>query len=49
MGKRATSMLLNPMEYANKTIVAYKNPLKDNYSTPYITSIYSGMMFNSYC
>ncbi len=39
---------LNPMDYADKTIVAYKNPGK-NYATPYITSAFSGMLFNSYC
>lgn len=39
---------LNPMDYVNKTIVAYKNPGK-NYATPYITSAFSGMLFNSYC
>lgn len=39
---------LNPMNYVQKTIVAYKNPGKE-YASPYITSQYSGMMFNSYC
>lgn len=39
---------LNPMQYVEKTIVAYKNP-GHNFISPYITSAYSGMMFNSYC
>lgn len=39
---------LNPMDYVNKTVVAYKNPGK-NYATPYITSAFSGMLFNGYC
>lgn len=39
---------LNPMEYTQKTVVAYKNPGK-NFNTPYVTSNYSGMMFSSYC
>lgn len=39
---------LNPMNYVQKTMVAYKNPGK-SYPNPYVTSIYSGMMFNSYC
>lgn len=39
---------LNPMEYVNKTVVAYKNPGK-NYATPYITSAFSGLFFNDYC
>jgi flagellar hook-associated protein 2 len=39
---------LNPMEYTNKTIVAYKNP-SNSLASPYTPSAYSGMMFNSYC
>ena len=39
---------LDPMEYTQKTIVAYKNPGR-NFSSPYVTSNYSGMMFSSYC
>ena len=38
---------LNPMEYTNKTIVAYKNPATA-FASPYTPSAYSGMMFNSY-
>lgn len=45
---KANQVSLNPMEYVEKTIVAYKNPGK-SYSSPYITSAYSGMMFNGYC
>ena len=45
---KANQVSLNPMDYVQKTIVAYKNPGKE-YATPYITSQYSGMMFNSYC
>ena len=40
--------LINPMEYIDKVIVNYKNPGK-NFPNPYLTSMYSGMMFNSYC
>lgn len=39
---------LDPMEYTQKTVVAYKNPGK-SFSSPYVTSNYSGMMFSSYC
>ncbi len=46
--KRANQVSLNPMEYTQKTIVAYKNP-GHGYATPYVTSNYSGMMFSSYC
>ena len=46
--RKANQVSLNPMNYVNKTVVAYKNPGK-NFSSPYVTSAYSGMMFNSYC
>ena len=39
---------LDPMEYTQKTVVAYKNP-GHGFATPYVTSNYSGMMFSSYC
>ena len=38
----------DPLNYANKKIVAYKNPGK-NFPSPYITSNYSGLLFNYYC
>ncbi len=46
--RKMDQVSLNPMDYVNKTVVAYKNPGK-NYATPYITSAFSGMLFNSYC
>lgn len=46
--RKTKQISLNPMDYANKTLVAYKNPGR-NFATPYITSAYSGMLFNSYC
>ena len=46
--RKTNQISINPMQYVGKTIVAYKNPGK-NFATPYITSAYSGMMFNSYC
>lgn len=45
---KANQISINPMNYVDKTIVAYKNPGKE-FATPYITSQYSGMMFNNYC
>ncbi len=48
MLRKTNQISLNPMQYVNKTIVAYKNPGK-NFPSPYITSAYSGMMFNNYC
>jgi flagellar hook-associated protein 2 len=46
--RKANQIAINPMEYVSKKIVAYKNPGR-SFSSPYITSIYSGMMFNSFC
>lgn len=46
--RKTNQVSLNPMNYVDKTIVAYKNP-GHNFSNPYITSAYSGMMFNGYC
>jgi len=38
---------LDPMSYVDKTIVAYKKP-GNNLNTPYVSSAYSGMLFNVY-
>ena len=46
--RKSNQISLNPMDYVQKVMVAYKNP-GHNYISPYVTSAYSGMMFNSYC
>lgn len=46
--RKSNQVSLNPMEYVEKTVVAYKNP-GHNFTNPYGASAYSGMMFNSYC
>ncbi len=47
---KSDQVALNPMNYVDKTVVAYKHPVAShNYISPYVTSAYSGMMFNSYC
>lgn len=46
--RKTDQISLDPMHYAISKIVAYKNPGK-NFAPPYITSVYSGMLFNSYC
>ncbi|MCR5774852.1 MAG: hypothetical protein K6G42_07170 [Lachnospiraceae bacterium] len=43
----AKKISLNPMNYTDRIVVEYKNP-GHNFSNPYITSMYSGMMFSSY-
>ena len=47
--RKTTLISLDPMQYINNTMVAYKNPAKTHFATPYHTSPYSWMMFNSYC
>ena len=47
IGHKAESVAINPMNYVNKVVVAYKNP-GHNFATPYISSIYSGMMLDEY-
>ena len=46
--RKANQISLNPLEYVEKTIVAYKNP-GHSFPAPYVGSNYSGMLFNSYC
>lgn len=46
--RKLNSISLDPMEYVARAICAYSNPATA-YINPYVTSIYSGMLFNSYC
>lgn len=46
--KVCDDVLLNPMNYVNRTIILYPNPGK-TCSNPYRPSNYSGMLFNGYC
>lgn len=46
--RKSGQVSLNPMDYVEKVMVAYKNP-GHNFINPYATSAYSGMMFNGYC
>ncbi len=41
--KKADKASIDPMSYVDKVVVAYKNP-GHNFPTPYISSMYSGMM-----
>ncbi len=45
---KTSEISLNPMQYVDRTIVAYKNP-GHNFVAPYAASTYSGMMFSDYC
>lgn len=44
---KANNISLNPMAYVDKKLICYKNPVY-NFNNAYMTSIYSGMMFNGY-
>ncbi len=46
--RKANQVQLNPMDYVDKRIVAYKDPTTPHYANPYVTSAYSGMLFNGY-
>ncbi|MHB8128439.1 MAG: hypothetical protein ACYDEX_05540 [Mobilitalea sp.] len=46
---KAETIAINPMEYLDKTIVTYPNTDKINFRNPYVTSMYSGLFFSSYC
>ncbi len=45
---KSNQVSLNPMDYVDRIMVAYKNP-KLNFTSPYTTSAYSGMLFDGYC
>lgn len=43
------TIILDPMKYVPNKIVSYKDYSKINYPNPYMTSMYSGFIFTSYC
>ena len=45
---RASQIAINPMNYVNKVVVAYKNPGR-TFNTPYANSMYAGLMLDRYC
>lgn len=51
LDKRLESIILNPMRFVDKKLVAYPDPGSpiSERTSPYTTSIYSGMLFNNYC
>lgn len=40
---------IDPIEYIDKTLVTYPNTSKPGTANPYMTSVYSGLLYNSYC
>lgn len=49
LNEKAVSASIDPLNYVDKLLVAYKNPAGHNFAAPYITSIYSGMMLDQFC
>ncbi len=51
LDSRLENIILNPMRYVDKKLVAYPDPSAplSERTSPYTTSIYSGMLFNNYC
>ncbi|MEG1459525.1 MAG: hypothetical protein RR906_07655 [Acetivibrio sp.] len=47
--RQTASIIINPMEYVDKTLITYPNFSKPGTMQPYVTSIYNGMLFNYYC
>lgn len=48
LAANASRISINPINYMNKVVVAYKNPGR-GFNTPYATSMYAGMMLDRYC
>lgn len=46
---KAEQMSMNPMEYVEKKIYSYAHLYQNDIGTAYEASVYSGMLFNSYC
>lgn len=49
LAKQYSTITINPMEYVDKILITYPNITKPGIAHPYVTSIYSGMLFNYYC
>lgn len=47
IGAKADDVAINPMNYVNKKVVAYKNPGR-TWAAPYFSSVYSGMLLDKY-
>ena len=43
------NIAVDPMQYIDRPVVAYKNPSGNAYPNPYMLGEYAGMLFNSYC
>ena len=48
LGTTAGTVSVDPLNYASKTMITYKKPGHKNFSCPYLTSVYSGIMLDRY-
>ncbi len=46
---KTETIVINPMDYLDKTVVTYPNNDRSTFANPYVTSMYSGLFFSSYC
>ena len=46
---KCEKMSMNPMEYVDKKVYSYAHLHRNDIGSAYEPSIYSGMLFNSYC
>ena len=49
LSNKADEISVDPMKYVERPVFNYKDPHSGDNPSPYITSEYSGMMFNNYC
>ncbi len=49
LGATCEYMSMNPMEYVDKKVYSYGHMAQSNVGSAYASSIYTGMLFNSYC
>ena len=42
-------MSMNPMEYVEKKVFSYAHRHRSDIGYAYASSVYTGMLFNSYC
>lgn len=45
----ANNISINPVDYLDKVVVTYPNTSVPGFYSPYAASLYSGMLFNSFC
>lgn len=49
LADKCDKMSMNPMEYVEKKVYSYAHLYKNDVGSAYESSIYTGMLFNSYC